>query len=168
VLGRRGALVGPHGSGKTTLLDALADRLVASGVRVVRLRLGSDDPMPGWTTLGRTIAECGREGVLCLDGIDLLGTPTRLWLRARTRSLHGLLVTAHSPGPVPTLHATHTSPALLAELAAELLGASPDALRPGLDPLFERCRGNLREALFALYAQAADDGVQPAPAHRAG
>lgn len=164
--GRRGALVGAHGSGKTTLLGEIAGRLAARGERPVSLRLSADAPPPTRRALARAIAEGGRGGVLLLDGSDLLPAGRRAWLRVRLPATHGLMVTAHRRCGWPTLHRTQTSPALLAELVAELLGPGPAPPLRDLQALHARCRGDLRQAFFALYARAAVDRPVEAPVCR--
>lgn len=161
--GRRGALVGPHGSGKTTLLGEIAERLAARGERLVCLRLSVDARPPTRRALARAIAEGGRGGVLLLDGSDLLPGLHRAWLRVCLPATHGLLVTAHRPCGWPTLHRTRTSPDLLAELVAELLGPGRAPSRHDCEALHARCRGDLRQAFFALYARAAAERPVAAP-----
>jgi hypothetical protein len=160
-LGRRGAIVGPHGTGKTTLLAALVARLEDRGTPVIGLRLRADAARPSPAALARALAACGPDGVFCLDGIDGLHAPVRAWLRSRLRGAFGVFVTSHRSCGLPVLHRTRTTPALLAALTAELLGRDADPLRPTLDRLHERTGGNVRDALFALYAEAAAGRLLP-------
>lgn len=162
-LGRRGAIVGPHGTGKTTLLAALVTRLADRGTPVIGLRVCADAGRPSPGALARALAGCGPRGVFCLDGIDLLRGPVRAWLRVRLRGAFGVFVTSHRSCGLPVLHRTRTSPGLLASLAAELLGRDAGPLRPALDRLYTRTGGNVRDALFALYAEAAAGRLVPPP-----
>lgn len=175
--GRRGSVIGPKGSGKTTLLSEASRRLREQGRTVEHLRLSADiadfdeagdggqegivhsGRPPSWRALGRRLRACGPEGVLILDGIDLLPQARRVALHWQLGRIHGVLVSSHRDGWLPVLHRTRTSPELLEDLVSELLGAPAAHHRPLLDDLFERHRGNLRDALFDLYARAARGGL---------
>ena len=61
----------------------------------------------------------------------------------------GLLITAHGRGLLPALVECRTTPALLGDLVRELVGAEAEQLP--LARLYRSHRGNLREALRALY-----------------
>jgi hypothetical protein len=67
-------------------------------------------------------------------------------VRLRTRRAGGLVITSHRPGLLPTLFECTTSPELLAEIVGELSGADLEA-----GELYERHRGNVRDALRELY-----------------
>lgn len=147
--GGSAALVGPHGSGKTTLLWHLADAMEGRGQRVERVRLHGKQ---GVVTLLRAVA---RGGVVCVDSWERLGQPAALLVRwlARIRGAR-LVVTAHRPGPLPTLWACRTSPALLAAIVDRLpeQGGFLPSERPVLiEEAFRRAQGDIREALFTLY-----------------
>jgi hypothetical protein len=61
-----------------------------------------------------------------------------------------VIATSHRPGRLPLLRRHRTSPALLAELVAELDPAGHDA-----EALWRDHGGNLRECLRALYDRRA-------------
>lgn len=147
--GGSAAIVGPHGSGKTTLLWHLADAMEGRGQRVERVRLHGGQ---GVVTLLRSVI---RGGVVCVDSWERLGRPAALLVRwlARIRGTR-LVVTAHRPGPLPTLWACRTSPALLAAIVDRLpeQGGFLPSERPVLiEEAFRRSEGDIREALFMLY-----------------
>ena len=150
--GGSGALVGPHGSGKTTLLWALAGALEAAGGRVERARVrGPRDILP----LAGSTLRCAGGGTLCVDSWERLGRVPP-WLLRGVAWLCGarLLVTAHGPGPLPTLWRCVTSPALLMALVVQLSRAGDVEDFVGacdLDDVFRRAGGDVREALFLLY-----------------
>jgi len=148
-LGRRAAIVGLHGAGKTTLLEDLEPRLAGRGYRLrkVFLRDGQRRLGPQRSAL---LARLQPGDLLLVDGAEQLA-PWAWWeLQRRARRAAGLLITVHEPGRLPTLWESRTSPGLLADLAAELVGPAEAATLP-LAELFERHRGNLRDALRELY-----------------
>jgi len=152
--GYRGALVGPHGAGKTTLLEDLQQQLEARGIPTVWLRRDMQRPHFTRAELDAAFARITRAHVICLDGAEQL---TRLgWIsfKRRARSARGLLITSHREGLLPTLHACSTNVQLLEEIVGRLLSPTPlasPASLPTSQDLFERHRGNLRDALRELY-----------------
>ena len=143
----RGAIVGPHGSGKTTLLEDLAERLAQHGWCEQWLRLDSSD-----RRLPRTGRWTSRDFVL-VDGAEQLAAFDAARLAWRARLAGGFVVTAHDSrrwGPV--LYRCQTSPALLADLVGSL-GQHLSATES--EALHRRHRGNLRDAIRALYDRAA-------------
>ena len=155
-LGRRGVLVGPKGNGKTTLLEQLERRLEADGTEIRRLRLRVDSPIPDAETRRRLAEDLHRGVVLSVDGLELLRPWTWWRLRRDWRRAGGVLATAHRPGRLPTLHRHRTTPALLRSLVRELLDDKDfdddiGRVEDGLDELFERHGGNVRECLRELY-----------------
>ncbi|NDC53213.1 MAG: hypothetical protein EBZ74_02720 [Planctomycetia bacterium] len=150
-VGGSAALVGTHGSGKTTLLLHLAAALEAGGRRVERVRLRT---VADWAPLAGAAWRCARGGTVCIDSWERLGRlPALLVAWAARRVGARLLVTAHRPGPLPTLLECATSPALVTALVARLPRGDA-ALVPGaadVDAVFRAAAGNVREALFLLY-----------------
>ncbi|HEX7182338.1 MAG TPA: hypothetical protein VF756_10880 [Thermoanaerobaculia bacterium] len=155
----RAAVVGPCGHGKTTLLEDLAPRLSALGFRVHTLSLTEASPRLGaadWTLL-RGLAP---RDFLLLDGAERLSRLAWLRVRRRARAAGGLVITTHQPGLLPTLHDCRTTPELLAGIVRDLLGPEAEGLRAGLDELFVRHQGNLRNALREIYdVYAGRDGA---------
>jgi hypothetical protein len=156
--GRRAAIVGPHGSGKTTLLEDLAPRLRARGFAVRELRLDTEQPRFERGFLDGFFASLGGRDVILFDGAEQLGWLDWLRFARRSRAAGGLIVTTHRPGRLPTLIETSTSPELLDGLVDEILGARSAEVRPLTPRLFEKHRGNLREALRELYDRYAVSG----------
>lgn len=148
-MGRRAALVGPQGSGKTTLLEDLAPALRARGHRVRWVDLDAEPAFFDAATYAPFVASLEPRTVVLLDSAEKLG-----WLRWRAfesaaRAAGGLVITTHGHGLLPALVECRTTPALLHDLVRELVGAEADRLP--LARLYRRHRGNLREALRALY-----------------
>lgn len=150
-LGRRAAIVGPKGSGKTTLLEDLAPRLRAAGFGVRELRLDAETPRfaPGF--LEEFFASIGSRDVILFDGAEQLGRVAWALFERRARAAGGLVVTSHRSGLLPTLIETSTTPELLDLLVEQILGDRAIEVRPLTPRLFEKHRGNLREALRELY-----------------
>lgn len=136
----RGALVGPEGSGKSTLLRELGEELRARGFAVRALQLREGEGVP-WDVLRGV----GKRDAVLLDGSEQLGFFGRRRIRWITRRAGALLITAHAETWLPALLRTRTTPALLEELASEL----EEGVETG--DLWSRHRGNVREALRALY-----------------
>lgn len=148
-LGGCGALVGPEGAGKTTLLEELGRRLAARALRLRRATLQRGQRRFSRQQEAALLGGLSRDDLLLVDGADQLGRLAWRRLRRRSRAAGGLLVTSHGKTLLPTLHRCATTPELLAEIVAELLGGAPPAADP--EDLFRRHRGNLREALWELY-----------------
>lgn len=152
-LGHAAAIVGPHGSGKSTLLRRLHD--AAAGAGMPTLLLHSAAPWEGFA-MPQAVMRAKRQSLICLDGWERLGPLRRSVVRAAARCRGcRLLVTAHRPAGMPTLHACRPTPELFEALVRALPGASEwfgtvvsvaDA-RAAVD----HHRGDLREALFHLY-----------------
>jgi energy-coupling factor transporter ATP-binding protein EcfA2 len=152
-LGHRAAIVGPHGAGKTTLLEDLGRALQERGFRVVSLRLGTDDRrLP--TEWRSHAADLGPRDIVCLDGAEQLSSIQWFRFRWHARRAAGVIVTSHTRGRLPLLIECTTSPDLLAGIVHRLSPASADGA-PSAADLFQRHRGNLREALRELYDHAA-------------
>jgi hypothetical protein len=149
-LGHRAALVGPDGSGKTTLLEELGARLAVRGFALRRATLRRGERRLAPAAERALLAGLTPRDLLLVDGADALGLLA--WRRVARRSCAagGLLITSHRPGLLPTLREHATTPELLADLIAELLGAG---VPPPVSPrqLFRRHGGNLRDALGELY-----------------
>lgn len=163
-LGRRAALVGPEGRGKTTLLEQLGVRLEGRGLRLRRVTLRRGERRPPREVERRLLEGAGPGDLLLVDGAQELGWwPWRRLERAARRA-GGLLVTRHRPGRLPTLLRCETSPELLEDLVAELLGGRhrlPGDLPSELDRMYQRHGGDLRAALQELYDRWA--GLAPSP-----
>jgi hypothetical protein len=150
-MGRRAALVGPKGTGKTTLLEDLAPRLRDRGFTVRELRLDEENPTFDRKFLKEFLRSLGRRDVILFDGAEQLGRFAWFRFERATRGAGGLLVTTHRAGRLPTLLATTTTPDLLDRLVEEILGSRSSEVRSLTRGLFEKHRGNLREALRELY-----------------
>lgn len=155
--GRRAALVGPEGRGKSTLLAELGTRLEFEGLRPRAIALGRDQRRLSpeqWETL---FALPTPRDLLLVDGADQLSRWSLWRTLRRARPAAGLLVTSHRPLRLPTLVRCTTSTDLFRELIDELLDGQPAELPADWSPeaLFERHRGNVREAFWELYASCA-------------
>jgi hypothetical protein len=135
-LGYRAAIVGPHGSGKTTLLEELEARLKAAGFNTRRTLPRRPDP----------------GDILLLDSAGLLSPHKWFRIRRRATRAHGLVITDHRSGRLPTLIRCGTSPALLRELVSELGPVPHD-----LDALHAKHCGDVRRVLRELYDRCAGD-----------
>ena len=144
----RGAIVGPCGSGKTTLCETLQSRLQQDGLQTQALFVSLDIHMT-WQDMQAVLAR--PYDVLLVDGADHL--PYWTWHRLKRRVLsrkRGLIVTTHQPGLLATWHECRPSPALLERIVTRL---APDHVIPKaqFNDLYDRCQGNIRDALRQLY-----------------
>lgn len=153
-LGCRAVIVGPHGAGKTTLLEDLQPRLARLGYRIRQATLHEGDRYLGRGRREALLAGAGPRDLLLLDGAEQLAPWAWKELEWRSRRAAGLLVTSHAigrgPGLLSPLWECRTTPDLLAALVADLVGPEEAAVLP-LAELYERHRGNLRDALRELY-----------------
>lgn len=149
----RAAIVGPHGHGKTTLLDALEPRLQECGWSTHRLRLNTScrhlSPQE-W----RTVSTLDTSDILLLDGFEQLGLLQQKKIMKLTQRAGGLVVTSHHARFLPTLYQCRTSPQLLRNLIEELEPKCP-LNQTAVNALFQRHKGNVRNALRELYDHAA-------------
>jgi hypothetical protein len=163
----RGAIVGPHGSGKSTLLATLVPmiRQLGIGTQLISLHDGQRKLPHGTlaTAFSRTVPQPGLPKTLVvIDGCEQLGW----WARTRLTAMccrrgWGLLVTMHQeprrnyfPGffHLPVLYRTAGDLSTLQYLVEQVL--LPHGGRIQQDDVaaaFDAQRGNMREALFALY-----------------
>jgi GTPase SAR1 family protein len=145
------AVVGPHGSGKTTLLEDLAQRLESRGQTTWLFRLHTGDRL-----FPREQFECVRKlpesTVVMLDGAEQLGVlPWRRFSRFFRRTGRPLIVTIHSPGRWPTWVSSKSDVRILDQIVARLLPESELATAQINRRLFDKHRGNLRDALREWY-----------------
>jgi len=153
--GGRGAIVGPHGSGKTTLLEDLGVRLQSRGWRVHVLGLSAEARAVPEAFSRELVPSLGARDALLIDGAEQIGWVSWWALVLRARRAGVLLATAHRAGRLPTLHRCATSPEVLRELVAALgVALAPEEA----EALHARHRGNVRDALRALYDAAAAGG----------
>jgi len=155
----RGAIVGPKGSGKTTLLEELAGQLAPLGLRVHRLFLNEQRRAYPASFVRSLQNSLGPQDVILFDGCEQL-RPLSWWrFRWQTRRAGGLIVTTHRAGRLPTLIECQTTRELFGELVRRLhdsIALSPETL----DRLFEKHRGNLRDAIRELYDLATGENLE--------
>ncbi|NOX99712.1 MAG: hypothetical protein GXP30_08300 [Verrucomicrobia bacterium] len=156
----RGAIVGVHGSGKTTLLSGLKTRLEQEGLVIKSFFLNDQR-----NSLSKTDWEClvgagmdEREltqRVVFLDGAEQM--PSRDWRRFKkmTHRYRGLVITQHKQGKLPLFVETKTSLEMLREFIARL-APDWDFGDEFLLQVFSSVQGNIREALWRCYDEAAD------------
>ena len=145
------AIEGPYGSGKTRLLKELVARLEERGFYVSLFRVSPEETSLPTELLKRLLFGRLSRHILLLDEADRLSTFSRLVLRLLSRRASGLIVTSHEPGILPLLVECKSSPELLDEILAELVGQETNALRELSRHLFREHHGNIRDVLRALY-----------------
>jgi hypothetical protein len=147
----RAALVGLRGSGKTTLLEDLESKLRERGFIIQALRLDRDHPRFEPEFLRQLIAGLSGREILMFDGAEQMNPFAWRRFKWRTRKAGGLIITTHRGSRLPTLWECRTSAPLLANIIGELLGAQGLAFLPNVNSLFQKHRGNLRDALRECY-----------------
>jgi hypothetical protein len=146
-LNHRGAIVGPEGRGKTTLLEDLGGRLAAAGWGVRQVGLSRERRTLSRASLRGCFGSVSHRDVILLDGAEQM--PRLAWwdFLRRSKRAGGLVITSHRPGLLPTLVECETSVGLLRDIVDELVPGRGD----GLESLYTRHGGNLRDALRTLY-----------------
>lgn len=164
------AICGHEGSGKTTLLEDLAQRILHFDRPTHRLQLRRETRRTASSLLKAFLAGASARQLLLVDGAEQLGALDWLRLRRAARRHAGLIITAHTPGRLPTLVECRTSVELLEELVERLAPQHFEAWRPHLAALFLQHGGNLRLCLRTLYdwCAAEERAWQPQPAAPAG
>ncbi|MGA1617143.1 MAG: hypothetical protein EBS83_01310 [Planctomycetia bacterium] len=156
-VGGRGLICGPHGSGKSTLLRHLMAAAAGRGwkTRVIALRSRADlGP-----ALGAIVAAAGHGHWLGIDSWEKLGSAGRLLVPLAARRGGRIVVTTHQPHDGwPILLNLQPDAPTFRRLVGGLLsrvdsqGTMAAEFAPDqLDAIFQRHRGNLREAFFELY-----------------
>lgn len=108
------------------------------------------EPKLAATTIRDALSQLTPQTVLLIDSFEQLRLREQLRLVFQSRRSAGIIVTAHRPCIVKTVHTTATNAALLNSLVTEL--DSSTELRPTeIKTLFFRHHGNLRTALRELY-----------------
>lgn len=152
----RAAIVGPEGSGKTTLAEDLRASLENTGRKTKGLFINDSHPL---TRQRRRefIRTLTPDTIVFLDGAGLISPLAWMTLKHTIlKKAKGLVITAHSPGQLPTLTECRTTPTLLREITAELLDGREIPPREFLDEIYRRFGGNIRLALRQLYDVWAD------------
>ncbi|HJT36711.1 MAG TPA: hypothetical protein VJ783_32110 [Pirellulales bacterium] len=145
-----GQIIGPHGSGKSTLLASLRPALAEAGRMTFAIalhqherRLRPTDQLDG----------LGPDSQLIVDGYEQLRRWARWRLAHRCRRVGcGLLVTAHEDVGLPTVALVEPSLETLRHVVGQLTSEGDSTIGDDVvSAAWQRCRGNLREALFDLY-----------------
>ncbi|MBN1125309.1 MAG: hypothetical protein JXA82_09900 [Sedimentisphaerales bacterium] len=146
-----GAIVGPCGSGKTTLLEDLQIHLHEIHVSTQYIFV-SMDVRPSRSEIQNTLSQPA--DVVLLDGADHFSR--RTWQNLKNRIMkvgRGLVVTSHKPDLLPTWVRCQPSPQRFIEITEQLLRSIDqhpfDSIF--LEHLFFQHKGNIRDALRALY-----------------
>jgi hypothetical protein len=147
----RAALIGPRGSGKTTLLEDLESKFRERGFSTRSLRLDRDHSRFEPEFLRQLRAGLSTAEILLFDGAEQMNPLAWRWFKWRTRKAAGLIITMHRAGRLPTLWECRTSAPLLADITGELLSTQSLAFQPNANNLFQKHRGNLRDALRECY-----------------
>ena len=144
----RAAIVGPKGRGKSTLMNHFAPRLQERGWNVHRLKLCSAQrnfESEIWSRL----ETFQKQDFVLLDGAEQLSFWRWKCFLRLTRRTGGLLISSHRAGLLPTLWECRSSSQLLQSLLFQLAPESQNEMQAQM--LFEKHRGNLRDALRELY-----------------
>ena len=158
-LNYRAALVGPDGSGKTTLLEDLQQTLAEKGIGTRMVFVNDTSPLSE-PACRQLLSQTTRDEILLLDGADLISRSCWSLIKRHTIThAHGLIITSHRPGLLPTLIECTTTPSLLKDIAHDL--QPPDHPIPSecLDTLFHHHQGNIRNCLRDLYDRYAQSDL---------
>ena len=154
--GYRGAISGPHGCGKTAMLQALGDQLMEHGLTPLPLFINQDRKHALPNDWRRTIRNARHTDALLLDGYDLLPMWARGWVLFASMRAGAVVVTTHREVRFKTIACPTPSRVILRRLIAQLAPTLEDSIDS--DQLFDRCDGNLRDALRLAYDHFAARG----------
>ena len=149
----RCALVGGHGQGKTTLMLELGEHLAARGLPVQSAQVGDESHWENNVSPDPAT-------IYLLDGAERLSPTAWLAFRWRMRAAKGMIITAHAPGRLPTLHTCRSTPETVSHLLRALEPPDLDALLARSSMLHLQHAGDCRVILFALYDEFAGRGVK--------
>jgi GTPase SAR1 family protein len=145
------AIVGPHGSGKTTLLEDLASRLETVGQATWTFRLHTGDRQFPARQFNE-IRELPDSTIVMLDGAEQLSYwQWRRFSAIFRQSGRPLVVTLHSAGRWPTWMTSSSDVEILDQIVDRLHPDSGVETRRINRQLFEKHRGNIRDALREWY-----------------
>lgn len=150
-LNYRAAVVGPEGSGKTTLLEDLEQRLNRRGFLSASLRINEGQRSIPQSALQEFFAPLDGRHIVYADGVEQLSLLSWLSFKRRTRTLGGLVITTHREGRLPTLIYCDTTPQVLEDILAQLLGHDLVRVQDSIEDMFQKHRGNIREILRDYY-----------------
>jgi len=149
----RAQILGPHGSGKSTLLRNLTQQLqLQFEVTCLQPReFRSINALPRHLLTSRS-------ALFAIDGLELLAKRDQRQLLnwARTHQV-GLLITTHQPVALPILYRTRPTSTVFQQIVQRLLGDARSVFtQQEMTQTFEKHKGNIREALFAMYDKFAE------------
>jgi len=144
----RAAIIGPEGTGKTTLLEEIGEKLKQKGLNAFYFRCDKK-------TFHRTISEVKRtsssDSAFLIDSAEQLNWLVWKQLYFYIKKAKAVIICSHKKGRLPTLLTTSTTPALLYNLALELVGEKQMPPRQEINRLFSSHHGNIRLAFRELY-----------------
>ncbi len=148
---RKGAIAGPHGSGKSTLLATLIPEIEKLGYPIEQFVLHA-----GQRELPHGLNSHDHPKIFVVDGFEQLGWLSRLQIAAAVRrNACGLLVTVHDEGMtsgLPVIFRAAGDLRTLQHIVDHCLPSHDNLIVPDdVTASFQAHRGNMREALFALY-----------------
>lgn len=147
------AVIGRHGAGKTTFLEALATRLAAPGLPVVRLFF--NDTRRRLDPAGQALPADLGNAIVLLDGDLHLPLIERVRLARRLAGARLILCARHRRTLMPVFLRLTPDAALLHRCVREVAAPLYPQLAPRLDAWFHAERGNLRHVLRRCYDAAA-------------
>ena len=152
------AVVGPHGTGKTTFFDGLEQHLKQQDYEVLRISLHRT--VDGRCELPTIPTDVHRDTVILLDSAGVVGwrfsspmyfQQRNQWRTQLERIAHCQTVESrHHRNNVPVLLQTSSTATMLQTIIRRL---DPDwqIPMPEIETLYQRHRGNIREALRECY-----------------
>lgn len=148
-LNYRCAIVGSEGAGKTTLMEDMEDSLCSMGFNIKKLLLTREKRVFPFDFINHFFKSLTPDDIILFDGAEQMNWLSWQIFKRKTHKSGGLIITSHIYGLLPTLYEAGTSPEILRDIVKLLLGE--EVKKNEVSELYDRHRGNIREALRELY-----------------
>ena len=148
-LNRRAEILGKHGSGKSTLLTSWEQWLAENNQPVIHIFLNREHRNISGSQWQQLTESQGK--IILLDGEEQLSWRQRRKFYQLSTNAHGLLITRHKSGSLPTLCNLDPNIQILHHCIKEVSPENYQELAPHLPEWWKKYQGNIREILLECY-----------------
>ncbi len=148
----RGQITGNHGAGKSTLAQKLIDKAAENKLQCLYLFANTESLKADFKSWDEQLEKASKDTIIIFDGL----CHASKWRQRRLlRNHHKCLALIHNKiKNLPLICHLKPDTQLLSRLVEELAGKESEELllnAGGVDKLFKKHRGNLRDCFFELY-----------------